>query len=231
MPNVFSSFAISELTDKQKSMISAVPIKAIQDYFTKPNGADPDAALWGVVEDNDASVITVNSVAGNQGYLKILSGTAAGDDARVHTSTLDKWKLWKTNYKTIYMKSEFRVVDLTGEWALGFAWTGTADGVDAGNVYAACLHGDNDGVDAVTDDGSVVETTDISSYVSADNTWYTVEIRITTTDVKFFIDNTVRATHTTRVPGGILSLLNMMTKNTNSITTELDLAYIEVWLE
>jgi hypothetical protein len=77
---------------------------------------------------------------------------------------------------------------------------------------------------------SGAETTDLSSYISSNNTYYTIEIVLSLTSVKFYVDNVLRATHTTNVPIYTNEVV-LCARNTNSVQTSLRAKLVEVWEE
>ena len=80
-----------------------------------------------------------------------------------------------------------------------------------------------------TNDGAVNETTDVSAHIS-DNTWFDGEIIISASDVKLYIDETLRATHSVRVPSAVWQLVLGATcvNDTNQYTFA---EYAQVWGE
>ncbi len=204
-------------------------------FFNIANAAVPNTAIWAVTEDNDAEVKAFIQVADS--YMQIKAGTVATNDAIISTKDLMTWSVLKDNgnIASLHLKTKFRVIDLTGEAGFGFTTQssdGAADVWDVLNFHVASVHIDNDTVNLCSSDGVATEKTDAHTptWIDTDNTWYTVEIVITTTDVKFYIDEILRATHTTRVPSHS-HMAAASAKNTNGITANIDAQYIQVWTE
>ncbi len=135
----------------------------------------------------------------------------------------------------VCFETTFRIVDLTGEWAIGLFEAGvSAEASDADLLASmnACIHGDNDTVDAVTSDTVGVETTDLHTptWLDTDNTDYKIKVKVSGTDVRFYIDDVIRATHVTRVP--IFNFYAVASvKNTNGVATDMHTLPVKVWTE
>ena len=206
----------------------------MQEWFLNvADGADPDTDIWNVTETNDAAV-TVD-VYDSIGFLKVLTGTADGNTAIVDTKDILAWNVNKTDgaISELHMKNIFRIIDLTGEVGFGLSAVSSpsnAENWDSPGGYVASIHVDNDTVNFCSSDGTTTEKTNAISWISTNNTWYTAEIIVTATSVKFYIDGTLRATHSTNVPAYVQKF-GVSARNTNSITSEIDVQYVHVWTE
>ncbi len=82
---------------------------------------------------------------------------------------------------------------------------------------------------AYTSDGSTAQTTSLASYIT-DNTWFLLEIVISATDVKFYIDDTLRATHSTNVPSAVWFFAFGATCENNTVQKTY-VQYVQIWGE
>ena len=220
-------------TGKEKSLLGCRGQKGLWEWFDDvAEGADPNSSNWAVVEDNDGA-ITVEMSEEALGFCRILAGSAATNDSTINTNGKKTWNIDKTNGDIISLNWEsiLNIVDAGGEYAVGFgkAAVCVASGYDAGTNWSAGIHCDNDVVRFCTDDGSTLQATTITSYFT-ENTEIKYLVVLTTTDVKLYINGTLRVTHTTRVPGGVMSFF-AGAKNTNSVQSDLKLQYAHIWME
>jgi len=218
----------ANLSEKEKIFMGGPGAPVINENFGNvAHNAVPDVAVWTVIEDNDATVkVSIGAIVA----CIITAGTVAANDAVAHTQGKMTWRIGERVYNSLHWKSKFNVNDLTGEFGIGFVWHASeADGFNFGTLSVACLYGNNDVVNAVSDDGAVAERTDVSAYIN-EGINVTVEVILTSTDVKFYIDGTLRATHTNRVPE-IDSVFCMATRNSNGVQTILINHWVEVWPE
>lgn len=216
-----------QLTNKEKVFMGVPDYPAFSDYFSLvADGAAPDITYWTVVEDNDASVTVVSQINTN---LMVIAGTGATDDG--YTSTLGKitWSLDDLG-KKLYANFTLAIGDLTGEGGIGFRQYGTvptADLFDNVNRHAV-LHFDNDVISASTADGMAEQNTDLSAFI-VQGTYYNFRIVVDPgVDVKYYINDTLRATHNTNPPSRNV-FFAVASKNTNGITTTLYFSELEIW--
>jgi len=224
---------MADKTDGILDRVGKVQQPQLADFFSEiVSGSPPDTSKWYLVEDNDASV-TVNVWTDETIQLLNVAGTGAADNAIARTTNLivfgKKHKNPEDETTEVELTVRFLIkcADNTGEYAVGLASAisvPTADQYDSGTIHAAGLHCDNDTVRTVTDDGTTLEATDVSAQVTQ-AAYHLIKIVLTSTDTKFYIDGTLRATHSTRVPLGSFFFMNA-TKNTNGVTTSLKMPFV-----
>jgi len=203
------------------------------DYFGDvADGAAPNANKWAVTEDN-AGAVTVEWSEQETKYCRLLADVGAADDTYM-TST-DNYIFDPSICTYVIFEATFKVVDFEGEWALGLFEAGaSAEASDADLLASmnACIHGDNDTVDAVTSDEAVVETTDLvtPTWLNTENTDYKIKIVVSATDVRFYIGDVLRVTHETNIPINNFYAVASV-KNTNGIATDMHLMPPKVWTE
>ena len=227
--------AMEAMTDKDRSLLGIGLMKGFSDDFnTVANDAVPDATNWNLVE-NVGTVTVENDTTGKPGRIKCLSGGATGNDAFATTKDKRVFAL-KNGVTTLHLKCS-----VTMDWAgqngfeciVGlvqneFNVLNVANILGAGNNCAAIVIS-NTAVKVYSVDGVDSENSDITAYVS-DNTAYKFEVVISATDVKFYIDDTLRATHTVRVPDSVFQIA----LGTTCINNQESKTYVEkvrVWGE
>lgn len=220
------------LTDKEKAFIGKNGQPALNEHFTTvAAGADPDTNYWTVVEDNNANIQILHGV---NLICNVLAGTVGANDAIAHTKDKITWWSGGTDVSTLFFRAKFKVTDLTGEFSIGLAESSYAGDVvgtwsNTGTRKAANIYGNNDTIYAHTADGTA-EATNISAYIS-NNTFVEVEIRVTFANTKFYLNGTLRATHSTNQAPSNTYAVNMSCTNANGITTSMSAYFIEVWVE
>ena len=220
-------------SNKEKSLLGCRGQKGLMEWFNNvAEGADPNAANWAVVEDNDGTV-TVEMSAEAIGFCRLHAGSAATNDSTINTNGLKTWNIDKSDGDILSLnwESKVNIVNAEGEYAFGFgkAAVCVASSYDAGTNWSAGIHCDNDVVRFCTDDGTTLEATAITASIT-ENTEQKYLVSLSTTDVKLYVDGTLLATHETRVPGGVMSFLGA-SKNTNGVQSDLKLQYVNVWTE
>ncbi len=222
------------LTDKEKAFLGNAGQLVLNDYFNNvAPDAVPTANYWTFTQDNDATVDVKQNIS--PFYCLFNGGTGATDDCIMNTIGKRYYDVLIDGVTTVYLKTRIKINDLTGEVGFGFVHAEVASppasDADDDASHVSTIHCDNDTVRACSSDHSGAPTfTDITAHF-ADNTWVDVEIRMTATQTLFLIDGTIRATHATDVPPGVVQQIFFATKNTNGITTDLYIQYVEVWTE
>jgi len=202
------------------------------------NGVETDTQVGTTVDVGQPPLIdyfgdVVDGAAPSTKYCRLVADVGATDDTYM-TST-GNYVYDPTICTYVVFETTFRIVDLTGEWAIGLFEAGaSAEASDADLLASmnACIHGDNDTVDAVTSDEVGVETTDLHTpaWLDTDDTDYKVKIVVSDTDVRFYIDDVLRVTHTTRVPVKNFYVVAAV-KNTNGVATDMHVLPVKVWTE
>ena len=240
-PRLPASGTISTATDvtaalsaKEKSLLGLGVFPGFREYFdTVADAADPSTTYWTVVQTTDL-VYVQNNVNVVPGYLTCSVRAVADDDGLVFSR--DK--------KIISLKYGVTTICLQGY--IKFNWSNDAvptcfaglfdndaapasvnDMISANNVASIDV---NEGVpySRSGNSGGVDETTNLSAFIS-DDTWFLLKIEITSSSVKFYIDGTLRATHSTRVPAGVYQIGIGATSNGNINTVYAQ--YLEIWGE
>lgn len=169
--------------------------------------------MWLVAFSGSGS--TVDVIDGIGGQVNVTSGSVADDYAELRVSN-----------KTLIKSANFKVA---GRFKLSS---------NLNTVVEFGLFGDSNNLIRFVYDESATPgnwsgetinsgtSTSTDTSVAADTNWHIFEIRGTDTDIKFYIDGTLRATNTTNLPSALLRLyLKQTSKTTTSRTTTCD--YIE----
>ncbi len=211
---------IGGMTDKEKALLG-MSMPAINEWFLdKADGEPPNTDTWTAVEDDaDCHVVVSRTYSLRNAYV---SSESASNDAVLHSR--DKRHFSPGGeFTKVCFESHCYIDDFTSAYG-GLGFLGYSVGApDATSFYnatvkKACLRYAASGVTAIyfsTDDGSAAENTALTSYISED-TWFTLKIVVTDSDVKCYINGTLRATHTTRVPLDIFYAAAAARKNSNT---------------
>ena len=195
--------------------------------------ADPNTSKWNLTQDNDA--IVTHIIGGNtEEPFWIFTGGSGGNSCGISSG---EHYAWGINYAipptSIIMEGYTQFGDLTSRGYFGF--TGVTSSLGDASVTARAgaepsgIYCDNDTVLAVSSDGTL-ESTDVSAYFS-DGTKVKVKIVITASAVNFFIDDTLRATHTTRISSNVLMAAAQST-NANGVQSNIRVYQgLTVWTE
>jgi len=190
------------LTDEERAFLGIGVGPALVDFWENAaHAGDPDSTYWTVTE-NGGTV----TVFGDGGYGPCVceSGNINGNDATV--ASKDKFVLsLKTGITTLHLRAraKFNWIATTGD-TCGIGLVGNINSIDDVSNLDPDI---NDCVSVRVDAGTpkagsgngTPEETDLSAYIS-DDTYFTLEIVLSASDCKFYIDNTLRATHETQLP-------------------------------
>ena len=220
------AIATDALTAKQKSMLGVGAWKGFQDYIGDAGTANAlKSAFWNeTTVGASPGVVTVYSTTDDYPvYMELDSGADNNDEAQI--DSLDKYMVnpLKTSITTIHLKFVARIDvtdDANSHFDLGLS--------SSDKLRKAVLNMVTDVAKFSTRNSDGEEHTDISAHV-ADDTWYTFEIQWTTSDVKFYVDSTLRATHSTRVPERPLAAFFRAWNR--DVVQKVDLQYVEMWAE
>jgi len=203
-----------------------------ESFLMGADGAAPNTAYWNVIVDDGASV-TLQRTQYSYSYLRVYAGATGGSDAITYGKDLVTWIPGHAGTTSLNWEGYVRCVDLTGHFTFGLHRfsdsNGTPTTIIAGNKDKFMINCLNDSVSAATGDNTAIQATDISAYFT-ENTWLKIKMVCTASDVKFYIDDTLRATHSTRVPDYAMTT-NMGATNTGGIATDLQFMNIQVWAE
>ena len=190
----------------------------------------PDATKWAITEDG-AGTVTIEFTLFGETCAKITSGALNNENSIMETLDLYTWGLDNIGTKKMRCEFDLRCNDLTGEFGAGFlhyATNGAAPNLTGTTPHAA-IYCDNDVVKCSSGNGVSGETTTVSAYFSQDY-WHKVLIEIDpTVDVKFIIDDVLRATHTTWVPLQY-GRITTASRNHNGIQTTLIVKKALAWV-
>lgn len=221
--------AIGDLSAKEKSLLGIGTFPGFRDCFNKvADAAAPDATYWNVIEDG-ASTVQVKHTP-EPGILEMISSVNI-EDAIVFTK--DKWLFaLKNGVNSVHMKGRFKfeLNGGNGSWGLGFLIFSNADPavfeLIAANQYVASIVIGT----AYSSDGAVAENTDLSAFIS-ESTWFDCEIVISAADVKYYVNEILRATHTTRVPDAVWQASLAIMRGGVAGNVELEDEEVELWCE
>jgi|TARA_Y100000310_G_C20701301_1_gene830186 hypothetical protein len=229
--------AIVGVTDKQSSFLSGGAHPAFEDFFnTVANDADPDSSYWSVVE-NGGTVDVENDTASTPGFVKCEDDGNAGTDGIAKTR--NKFMISRkggitTVHLKAYLKFDWTANSANPSCGFGFIESDVditdMDLIDDNTAEVATIGVKNNIVNAFSSDGSTTESSDLSSWAT-DNTWFTVEIRISSSDVKFYIDGTLRATHSTNVPDSTWYIVFGSTNRDNANREYTYVQWVQAWAE
>ena len=234
--SIYDALSDVGLSDKGKSLLGIGAFPGFQDFFdTIADEVNPNSTYWSVIE-NTGTVQSRNVTASAPGYIVCSSGITNGQDAIAYTQG-KKLISRKNGVTTVHFKMYGKfdwIAEATGvSCGVGLVEndlipSDTSDLIGAGNEVASIVVKDSTPY-AYTSDGNTAESTDLSSYIS-DDMLFTLEIRITNSNVKFYIDGTLRATHSTNVPISIWQLMLGATC-VNSATERVFAQYVQLWAE
>jgi len=223
------------LSAKEKSLLGIGVVPGFQDFFnTVANGAAPDSTYWSVVENGDGAVTILSVTPYTPGFLQCYT-VVTGNDAIAYTKDKRVVSL-KNGVTTVCLKAYVNLswgcAGYEGKCGIGFTENDNipadTDILTGAAHEVASIVADAGVPKAFSSDGNTVESTDLSSYIS-DDTWFDLEIRITSSDVKFYIDGTLRATHSTSVPNSVWQVVASGTGENDTIKVKVE--KIQVWGE
>ncbi len=222
--------AIPAVTAKQQGLLGVRGQPPLQEFFQNgANGDPPDASKWVLTVDGDASIAIST---GGIWSCNISAGTGAANDAVMRTFGIQNFAPFKEGITSLNFKARFYAGDLSGEFGIG---TISATSLATANLWDTALSQmgiwcDNDTVYAESADAVADEQTDLTAYF-ADATWVTIEIiHEIGVDVKFYINDTLRATHSTRLPGLDVQVA-VAAKHTNGFNPNLYAHFIQAWTQ
>jgi hypothetical protein len=228
---------MATLSDKEKSLLGLGVHPGFQDFFNDvAEGGDPTTDNWTVIE-NSGAVAVKHLTSYLPGSLDFIDGSSTGNDAIAHTLGKRMFTL-KEGVTTIFLKARVRFnfqAGATGvQIGIGFmegdaAPASMADIIAAAKEVASIVI-NNSAAACYASDGSTAESDDLSSFIS-DNTWVTIEIRITASAVTFYTADTLRATLNTNVPSANWFVAAGCTNVVGSGNEILDIQWIQVWAE
>ncbi len=220
----------TEQSAKEKSFLGLEGACVVRDYFVECAGV-PDITQWRLIVDGGASVAMAVEGTINTGCSRIQAGVVAGEDGVMDTYNLKTFCLNQVDVSEIKFKAYIKITDLTGEFGFGFAEqhaTRTAESYNFAVADLACIYGDNDVIYAQTSDGAVVERTDISAEF-ADGVAILIEIIETATQVIFYANGAIIATHITNVSGPKVKMAGFAARNTNAQDPDIKVIMCEAW--
>jgi len=220
------------LTAKQIAFMGYSLQPSLNDTFLYgETGAAPNTDFWVVTEDTGADV-SIEKVSTTIRGLKIYAGATADSDAIASGKSLISWDTAKNGTTNINFEAYVHCLDLTGTFVFGLVREAEAeqDSIfwSGSNHWKATIECINDTVKASTGNKSIEDDTDISAYFTED-TWIKVNIILTSASTKYYINDTLIATHNA-IPSIVLTQY-ATARNTSSINTTLTMNYINIWTE
>ena len=226
---------LSLISDKEKSLLGIGVLEGWQEYFNKvANDANPEVASWSVVETGGTANVE-NDTAGAPGYQHCSTGITTGNDSIAYTRGKKTFGL-KYGVTTIHLEARVKVgftADNGDKWGIGFVENDLTptqvNSIVQPNANPALISMTSAVISATTSDNTTIEQTDITAFITND-TWFNLLIIISATDVKFYIDGTLRATHETNVPASVWQVVLAATCQ-NSAAQHTYCQYVRVWGE
>lgn len=221
-------------TNEERALLGLYLVKPLFERFTTmAQGAEPDSTIWTTVKDGANYTIMVMH-GSDRNRIQMSAGDSDNNDIMAHTAG-SRWFIMD-GLETLHIEFAAAWSAFNGETAIGLSHQGTceADVWDSDTNDRVGIQADSGVVSCVTANASGVQTTDISAHVSATSTYYQFDIRVTASDVKFYIDGTLRATHTTRIPGSSSTYgmaFQIAAKNKGGVRNALYCTNIKVWGE
>ncbi len=219
------------LTAKQQCLLGTKGAKGFIDNFDQiANGAAPSVAFWGVIADTGTALVNTTGVITT---VVLHAGPINTKYILIHTSPMYVYSL-KGDISEIHFKCRFKMDDFTAVTGLGLisnlAQTGHMMFDPTQHNYQVGLNINNDAIVFISDDGAVNETTDATPWVTTQNTYYTFEVVLSATSVKFYINGTLRATHVVRIPSRVQSVA-LMAGALNGAICDVTCSNVEIWTE
>ena len=218
----------SLFSKKNVAMMGGYGYPTIREYFSVgvEDGDDPATTYFAQTTGNAESDIDLTSAAGT---LTLFVNDGSNDNLK----SVGKYVFSvKANVTSINCESEIAFSNLAAIGCFGFIAHdfGNVDD-DTGETAAnqlACVFHDGDTVNFNTSNGTSLQQTDITVYV-AEGTSYKFHIKVTPTAAQLYIDDILRATHSTYIPGECLAVLLYAANNGENAT--INTQYIEAWTE
>jgi len=196
---------IGGMTDKEKALLG-MSMPAINEWFLdKATGEPPNTDTWTAVED-DADCYADIVITGGVCYGRVVSESDS-NDAIIHSRD-KKFFALNGGITSIFFEAYCKTINLAtayAGWGLqeyDIADPNCSSFFNSHNESAGLYQNGAGLINFVTTDGTAAEQTALAAYIS-DNTWFTLKIEITATYAKCYIDGTLRATHSTRVPSNV----------------------------
>ncbi|KKL86351.1 hypothetical protein LCGC14_1945630 [marine sediment metagenome] len=220
--------AIPVLTEKEKMFMGKYGQPALNEYFQNvANGVVPNPDIWTLTLDGVAGVIVQY---GDPGFLNVYSGLGATDDAVASTIGKYLFDPTKLSTTTLNLKIDVKFNGVIGEFGFGLidaGDVGTADRFDQ-DINLMGIHCDNSVIRACNTNNGGGEFTDISAFITSGVPCEILIVYEIGVNIKFYVDGTLRATHTTRLPTHEMQC-NIATKATNGQNSVLHCYDVEVW--
>ncbi|MQY79690.1 MAG: hypothetical protein GH151_10935 [Bacteroidetes bacterium] len=237
VPNLGAAIIAGALTEKQKSLLGVGVHPGFSDYFnTMGHNVNPDATNWNVREEGNGECICNKYFADKPGYLYCRSGDLTGESGIATTSLKQSFSL-KNGVTSINYESRVNfdwTADNGNNCGLGFHVISTAGLMSLDHLvdpvrYIVSIVVHDQVPTAFTSDGAIIQTTDLSAYIS-NGVDFTILVVISKTDVKFYVNGMIGATHATRVPDAVWYFaVGTTCKNDSVQYTRIE--KIEIWGE
>ncbi len=229
VPALDAAVAAAGMSGMEKAFAGASLEPVINDTFLNLIEAGVvDANIWTAIIDGGAT-LTVDYTTGPMAYVTMDSGVVGNQLSFLHTKDKMKWTADRADVTTYHFKTRIKVDDFTGTFSFGFLRDGaalTADQMMIGGVRAG-VHFKSDNLNFYSG-GAANENTDISGWITTEGTWYEIEIVVAIDNVKLYIDDVLRVTHTTGFPNDPLHAV-IGVQCTPATQTVADVEFARVW--
>lgn len=219
------------VSSKEKSMLGCRGQKGLSEHWKTEITVFTDSKIWTKTEDND-SICDIKRNFAPYGYASLYSGSVDSNDASLTTSGHICWDIIteSLDVTAILWESAFLIDNIGGEFGIGMGddMIQAVDFLNPG-VFLFCIHGDDGVINANSSDGTNIEQTDISAFISSD-TLVTIKVRLTATGLDFYVDGLIKGSHSTKVPQSN-SNFSLATRNSNGVRTIMKNQFVEVWTE
>jgi hypothetical protein len=218
----------------------AVTIAALLDMTMRPSLNLYEG--WQDETGIDTTVWTSSGAAWSRGatgaYLRATSSPATAETARLVTD--QRWVAAPDTYGTdtvlrrLVLEFEMKLTDVTyiDEEATFFGWTRTTADTRASNdIIGFYLDASADDLYSLTDNGSAETTTDTGIDAADLASWHKYKIEIYEGNVKFYVDEALKTTHTTNLPDYPMYLDFFIENDGGAGSLTIELGVIRVWTE
>jgi len=218
----------SALSAKQASLLGCGVTKGFQDYFGDGGTANALKSAYWNESSNGVSpgVLTIQNATDDLPvYCELDSG--ADDEDWIQADSFNKYMLspYEADVSAVHFKTRARFTVIDG--ANCYAYLGLADAgalSDSALIYIAY------GTYYYNSRGAASESTDASGDI-VQNTWYTIEIIWSAAAVKYYVDNDLKATHTTAANLPNEPMATYIYARNNGTQTNTEVQYVQFWAE
>jgi len=214
------------ITAKDRSLLGSGAFKGFQDYFGDGGTANVAKSAYWTEETVGASpgtVTIVSTTASLPAHLSLYSGADNSDSAKIHSDNKYKISPFESDITTVHLRFRGRITVISAaaaEFTLGL--------VNTDNTHYAMINSSASGPAYLSKDGTTQQATTAAADI-AQNTWYTFEIRWTETAVAFFVNDVLKATHSTYFP--LAPCFVTLLARRATVSTNVDIQWVQLWGE